>query len=328
MGEHVIYGARVGFEGTVATCRVLHLGRPTALLAAFGGMPQPVLRTGKRRCSVLAERVPTGEDSPMAIRAVLFDLDETLLVDDDAVDAALLRTTERVRSAGADPVALAASVRQHAQCMWRDAPTIEYCRRTGISSWEGLCADFTGDDSDSQALRAMVPGFRSRVWGSALTDVGLPSDRLTAELADAYVHERRREYTLYPDAQTTLEALHGRVGLGLVTNGPADLQREKIARTGLARWLDVIVISGEVGTGKPDPVVFHRAVDAIGVVPSEAVMVGDAPERDLAGARAAGMRAVWMNRHSRPVPSPAPDWVVRELSDLVGWLGIGERTFT
>lgn len=259
----------------------------------------------------------------MAVSAVLFDLDDTLLVDDDAIEAALLRTAQRARSAGLDPVALAAELHRKARELWSAAPTIDYCRRMGISSWEGLCADFPGEDADSRALRTMAPGFRLRAWIAAVEGLGLAADDLAAELANAYVIERRGKYVLYPDALTVLETLHGRVRLGLVTNGPADLQREKIARTGLDRWFEVIAISAEIGIGKPDPAIFHRVIDALSVVPNETVMVGDAPERDVAGARACGMLAVWVDRQSRPAPSSPPDFVVRDLTDLVGWLDAG-----
>ena len=149
------------------------------------------------------------------------------------------------------------------------------------------------------------------------------AEDLAADLAKTYVIERRSKYVLYPDALATLELLHGRARLGLVTNGPADLQREKIARTGLDRWFEEIAISAEIGIGKPDPAIFHRVIDALSVPPGQTVMVGDAPERDVVGARACGMRAVWVDRRSRPAPSSPPDFAAHDLTDLVGWLDAG-----
>ena len=113
-----------------------------------------------------------GHNGLVVVSAVLFDLDDTLLVDDDAIEAALLRTTQRARLAGLDPVVLAAELHRSARELWAAVPMIDYCRRMGISSWEGLCADFPGDDNESRALRAMAPGFRLRAWSAALEGLG------------------------------------------------------------------------------------------------------------------------------------------------------------
>jgi phosphoserine phosphatase len=60
------------------------------------------------------------------------------------------------------------------------------------------------------------------------------------------------------------------------------------------------VISGDLGTGKPGREIFAHTLEVLGVTPDRAVMVGDSLERDVEGALAAGLRAVWLNRHGRP----------------------------
>jgi len=62
-----------------------------------------------------------------------------------------------------------------------------------------------------------------------------------------------------------------------------------------------VVISGETGIGKPDPASYGRALELLGVAPEHAVMVGDSWERDVQGALAAGLRAVWIS-DGRPAP--------------------------
>jgi putative hydrolase of the HAD superfamily len=86
---------------------------------------------------------------------------------------------------------------------------------------------------------------------------------------------------------------------------------------------DSIVISDAEGIGKPDRRIFHRALEELNVTASQAVFVGDHPEVDVAGARAAGMRAVW-RRDPTVSGIVEADGVVQELGDLVTLLGLHE----
>ena len=98
-----------------------------------------------------------------------------------------------------------------------------------------------------------------------------------------------------PEASGALEALRG-LGLRLAvvsnSNGTVAGLLEDL---GLARWLDAVVDSAVVGFEKPDPRIFHHAAAAVGVEPAEAVHVGDLYSVDVAGARAAGARAILLD---------------------------------
>ena len=137
------------------------------------------------------------------------------------------------------------------------------------------------------------------------------------------------ELALFADAVTTLEALRradpGRP-IGLVTNGPADIQRPKPDLLGILPLVDFAVISGEVGVWKPDPAIFREALRRGGAGPEAAIFTGDSPEHDIAGARAAGIGAVWVNRSGRPWahPAPPPDVEVANLTALLPLLGVSE----
>lgn len=98
-----------------------------------------------------------------------------------------------------------------------------------------------------------------------------------------------------------------------MTNGPPDLQREKLAATDLLGHVDAVAISGEVGDGKPNPPVFEFALDELGVEAAAAVMVGDSLSRDMAGAAALGMATIW-----RPSREGADQWqtTISSLSEL------------
>lgn len=254
----------------------------------------------------------------MAIKVVLFDLDETLMVEEASVDAALQATGEGIcERYGIDPKGFAQAVRRHARELWRALPTAEYGQAMGIASWEGLSASFDGDDPNLKTLRRLIPDYRLKAWAQALADYGLHDSSLSRDLAEKFVTERRKRHVLFPDAEPTLKELKKSYRLGLITNGPPDLQREKLQATKLTRYFEIILISGELGMGKPDGRIFERALQALRVTPNEAVMVGDSLERDIAGAKEAGIFAVWVRRSGDEDPTtPTPDAVISRLREL------------
>ena len=151
-----------------------------------------------------------------------------------------------------------------------------------------------------------------------------------AEAAMAWYRTNRfHGLALFADAVATLEAvrrLRPAPRLGLVTNGPADVQRPKVELLGVAPLVDFVLVSGEFGAWKPDPAIFAEALRLGGAGAAETIFVGDSAEHDIAGAQAAGIRAVWVNRTGRPwtEPAPPPDHVVPDLTALLPLLGIDE----
>ncbi len=101
----------------------------------------------------------------------------------------------------------------------------------------------------------------------------------------------RNQVQLYDDVRPALRALRRRYVLGALTNGNADIER-----VGLSDVFHFALSPVAVGAAKPDPAMFVAACERAGVPVSGAVHVGDSPEQDMEGARAAGMRCVWMNR--------------------------------
>jgi FMN hydrolase / 5-amino-6-(5-phospho-D-ribitylamino)uracil phosphatase len=124
---------------------------------------------------------------------------------------------------------------------------------------------------------------------------------------------------LFPDAVTTLghARANGRT-IGLITNGPADVQCAKLELLGLRAHVDFALISGEFGIAKPDPAIFQEALRLAGACAEDALFIGDSPEFDVAGARASGIRSVWVNRTGSPWShaDPPPDHEVTDLTSL------------
>ena len=254
----------------------------------------------------------------MAIRSILFDLDDTLVVEEASADAAFLATCERVHEKhGIDPEGLHQSVRYHARELWRASATITYCRAIGISSWEGLWARFLGDDPNLKKLHAWAPTYRCEAWFRALTDHGINDLSFAKRLSDVFPSERREQHVVFSDVADSLTNLREVYRLALVTNGAPDLQREKIQGANLACFFDAILISGEVGIGKPDCRIFKLALDALAASPSEAVMIGDSLTRDILGAQRAGLKGIWLNRsRSKTISQVTPDFQIANLSQI------------
>ncbi|WP_380278664.1 HAD family hydrolase [Kitasatospora purpeofusca] len=115
-------------------------------------------------------------------------------------------------------------------------------------------------------------------------------------------HEAGRTHLIpgVPEALAALRAAGWTIAV--VTNGRADIQRAKLARTGLLPAVDAVCVSEEAGVRKPDPAIFHLAAARLGrtLAPTD-WMVGNNPATDLCGAHATGIRSIWIT----PTPPPS-----------------------
>ena len=104
--------------------------------------------------------------------------------------------------------------------------------------------------------------------------------------------EHAEHFELYEDALPVLEELRGHgLKLGLVSNTGRDLD-EFVAHHHLD--VDAVLGSGAFGRTKPHPTIFQAVLERLGVAPADAAMIGDSPEDDVEGARAAGIRAAFL----------------------------------
>jgi len=227
------------------------------------------------------------------IRAIFFDLDDTLV--DDTI------STEECAEAVAREVAGGRGL--------APADLAKAYLDSAIAFWEGLAPGSPPSRGD---------GIRRTMWRAALRSLGVDDDALAAALAVRYDAIRAERVEYYPDAVPVLTSLHGQYKLAIITNGFTETHKARIAPLQLGRFFDHVVMAGDLEMVKPDPAIFRHAMGLLGVGPSESVMVGDRFNRDVTGAQAAGMRSVWMNVRSEPMPAGAnpPDAVITTLSEL------------
>jgi putative hydrolase of the HAD superfamily len=163
---------------------------------------------------------------------------------------------------------------------------------------------------DMVSLRERI--IAEHIYAGRLVDflhrVGITDESACAAALERYRINSFDQLQLYPDTRSALHQLRQRYRLGLITNGPIFSQRPKIRHLGLEEVMDVLVISEEVGCAKPDPSIFHLALQQIDSTPEQALYVGDSLQDDLLGAYAAGLDFVWMNtdNHVLPPGMPAP----------------------
>lgn len=113
-----------------------------------------------------------------------------------------------------------------------------------------------------------------------------------------------------------LEHLHERVKIAVVTNNIVAEQIEKLRHLKLEHLIDELVTSEETGFIKPDPRIFHVALERLACRAEEVVMVGDSWKSDVLGAQKAGIRAIWLNRAGLVCPDPALAWELQALEPL------------
>ncbi len=226
-------------------------------------------------------------------RAILFDLDDTLCDYSSARDLRLRIALSR--NGAGEPVAWAEDV-------LREMIEVSISMHPhGTDHFEELLARY--GVSDPAVARSAVRWYRDN---------------------------RFHGLELFPGAIETLRAVRTvdarndtRRPIGIITNGPTEVQRAKLDLLDLHQFVDVILISEDFGAAKPDPSIFREALNQMGVSPGEAVFVGDAAEFDIAGARSAGLPSIWINRRDERWngPGPEPDRTVRQVTDVPNLVG-------
>ena len=199
----------------------------------------------------------------MKTKTILFDLDDTLMAEmqpeEDSFRAACAFAADRC---GVDADAFRSAIERRAEELWAGFEPCRYADFIGMAWWEALWATFEGEAEQLAELREWAPGYRRQAWSRALADVGVDDEALAGEIGATYQRERAMRHNPYDDAAEVLDDLRRDFQLGMLTNGAPDVQRTKIAGSGLARYFDEILVTGDIGIGKPDPKPFESSSSA------------------------------------------------------------------
>ncbi|MET9324373.1 HAD family hydrolase [Streptomyces sp. NPDC003038] len=213
----------------------------------------------------------------MQIRAVLWDIDDTLFDYTGADTAGLARHLaqeglgERYASPGA------------ALALWRETTDRHWARfAAGEVTFQGQRRDRVRDFLGAPAM----------------------TDEESDTWFDRYVEHYKAAWAVFPDVVPVLDALAAGYRHGVLSNSSTANQDPKLRHLGLRERFEVLVCAAELGVSKPEAAAFLAACEALGLRPAEVAYVGDQPEIDARGARDAGLVAVWLDRDGGRGPGP------------------------
>jgi putative hydrolase of the HAD superfamily len=198
------------------------------------------------------------------MRAVFFDLDDTLIDSRGAIAHAAEALRKRLALDVAPQVFATA---------WSSAHARHYPHfLDGRSAYREVC--------------------RRRIRDCIDPDV---SDADADELFSIYMGEYEGRWRLFDDVLPCLAAL-SEFSLGVITNGPSQEQRRKLTRLGIAARFHSVVVSEECGSAKPHHAIFARACELAGSAAADMIYIGDQHDTDYHAARLAGLKSIWLNR--------------------------------
>ena len=152
------------------------------------------------------------------------------------------------------------------------------------------------------------------------------SESEIAQRTDTFKHAFRaawgKTHTLVPHAQETLEALHTKgYRLFAASNSFGHLQRSRLEHAGILRFFEDTFISMDLGYDKPDIRFYQEALRRCNLSPEEVIMVGDSMTTDVLGAQAAGIEAIYFNRHNEPLTNQqSAITVISSLPELLKYI--------
>jgi HAD superfamily hydrolase (TIGR01549 family) len=218
--------------------------------------------------------------TPRPLRAVLFDLDDTLVP---------------------------------------QAPWLAGCLEAVVARAQELDPGIDIEGFRRALAREVAGGSaRGGLIDRALAAVGsaLPVGPLVA----AFRAYRAPRLVPFPGVEDLLERLAARFSLGIVSDGDPGIQRAKLAASGLADRFAVVVLADELGRSrrKPHPAPYRLALARLGVLPGETVFVGDRPETDLVGAAALGLGTIRVRQgeHAASPDQVPPDGQVEQVAEV------------
>lgn len=211
------------------------------------------------------------------IKAVLFDLDGTLLNRDESVKIFVDKQYERLH-----------------KCLG-DVPKDKYIARF-------IELDNQGYVWKDAVYQQLVDEFNI----TGITGEGLLQD---------YISQFKNSCIPFSNLINMLEKLrNSNLVLGMITNGKGQFQMDNIRALGIENYFETILISEWEGMKKPDPQIFKKALDKLHVSSTEAIFIGDHPEKDVKAAQNAGVKGIWKRDDRRP--DIEADFTVDDLEEI------------
>ncbi len=222
----------------------------------------------------------------MAIRAILFDLDDTLYE---------RRVVFRA---------------------WADALLHEHSNTLSPAEASEAVSRLTALDANGYGNRSAFVAELIQLFPR----IGTSTDAVLERFRLGFL----QHLVLSPETRNVLVTLKtNAIPFGIITNGSTIPQGRKIKQLELESFTDCVFISESFGVKKPDSRIFHAAANCLKTAPGSILFVGDHAENDIVGAKQAGMQAAWLSRGNIWNSSAhKPDFVLSHLTEVTDLLGI------
>ena len=214
----------------------------------------------------------------MGIKAVLFDLDGTLLDRDTSLDFFIRDQYDRY-------------------------PLLQMVDK------EMLVQRFIALDNHGYV-------WKDKVYQQLIYEFSIQGVEWT-ELLEDYLDGFQNHCVGFPNLNTMLSELKNKgLKIALISNGYGQFQYDNFRSLGIDHLFDEVLISEWEGLRKPDPAIFIKALSKLGVKAEEALFVGDHPENDIRASQAVGMRAAWKRNDAVFTENVKPDIIIDDLLEL------------
>ncbi|MCP8615311.1 HAD family hydrolase [Salirhabdus salicampi] len=135
------------------------------------------------------------------------------------------------------------------------------------------------------------------------------------ELFQDYISQFPESCVPFPNLISMLETLReNNIILGMITNGKGQFQMDNIKALGIEKYFETILISEWEGMKKPESQIFQRALDTLNVLPSESIFIGDHPENDVHASQNIGMKGIWKKDYQWD--NVKADFIVEDLKEI------------
>ncbi|MBN2558921.1 MAG: YjjG family noncanonical pyrimidine nucleotidase [Clostridia bacterium] len=146
--------------------------------------------------------------------------------------------------------------------------------------------------------------------------VGINGDHRTA--ATEYISSLADGSYLLEGAGELIKDLSGGYRLAMLTNGLSEVQHPRFEKSGISKYFEAFIVSGDVGASKPNPMIFNKVLEKTGYVDKQKIlMIGDSLTSDMLGGINFGVSTCWYNPASLPNKTKIrPDYQIEKLDDL------------
>ncbi|NOZ03950.1 MAG: HAD-IA family hydrolase [FCB group bacterium] len=199
----------------------------------------------------------------------------------------------------------------------------QFAVRAAISAMVEAGLELDEEEAYRQIFKMYAEGGweNQKIFNDFLNEaIGGVNYKYLAAAIVAYRHVREANLQVYPNVKRTLvELLKMGIKIAVVSDAPSQEAWMRIYLLNLHHIFDLVLTFDDTGVRKPSPVPFQMALDALGIQPDEALMIGDWPERDMVGAKKLGIKTIFARYGDTfGTVNSGADWDVDNAYQIVG----------